>query len=624
MKLWSGSGKEFIESSLGNSLAQVMTASFFQKNRYRPGDSEIESWRNSLRQMASVLQRANLEKAGVILEYQLPASSKRLDCMVVGVGRDGAHTEVIELKQWETCQPSTGENEVVAFVGGGLRDVLHPSVQVLQYKRYLADFHSAFGTRAISSLNACGYLHNYNIDSGDHIRSEKFQNALAECPVFGGDESSLLVDRLGRSFSTESGMDLLAEIEQAPVGPSKQFLNHVASTVAGMPEYVLLDEQLVAFDKVKVSVREAIAVQPQAENRKNVIIITGGPGTGKSVVAMNLLGSLAQDGFRAEYATGSRAFRETLRKVLGYRVGQLATYFNAYTDELEDSLDAIICDEAHRIRASSRTRYNPNTNYPQIEELIRVAKLPVFLLDDAQVVKPDEIGTVDYIRENAERLGCNVEEYDLPIQFRCRGSAGFVRWIDNTLGVKDTANVIWTGHEGFEFGIVDTPLELEEIIRQRTEGNSARMTAGFCWPWSNPRTNGTLVEDVIIGDYRRPWNAKSWAREPLAEGIPKETLWAHDPMGINQIGCVYTAQGFEFDYVGVIVGLDMTYDLDKGCWVGNKSASHDSQVRRANTDEEFLSLTKNTYRVLLSRGMKGCFVCFLDRDTKRFFRSRLA
>jgi hypothetical protein len=218
-------------------------------------------------------------------------------------------------------------------------------------------------------------------------------------------------------------------------------------------------------------------------------------------------------------------------------------------------------------------------------------------------------------------MNCNIFEYELETQFRCSGSDAFVNWIDNTLGIRRTANVLWQGNESFDFRIFDSPQALEEAIRERAAGRyTARMTAGFCWKWSGPNPDGTLVDDVVIGEYLRPWNARPEAAR-LAPGIPKAYLWAHHPGGINQIGCIYTAQGFEFDYVGVIFGKDLVYKFDRQEWVGDKKQSHDNVVRRSK--DKFTELVKNTYRVLLSRGMKGCYVHFMDKETEHFFRSRM-
>ena len=256
-----------------------------------------------------------------------------------------------------------------------------------------------------------------------------------------------------------------------------------------------------------------------------------------------------------------------------------------------------------------------------MRELLDVAKVAVFFIDDRQIVRPNEIGSTAHIFRHAEEVGAEVSEYELEVQFRCAGSDGFVNWIDNTLGVRRTANVIWDGSDGFDFRILDSPEELERAIRQRArDGFTARVAAGFCWRWSEPRPDGTLVDDVVVGDYRRPWNAKPDSKR-LARGIPPASLWATDPNGINQIGCVYTIQGFELDYVGLIWGRDLRYDLDKQEWIGDKVQSEDRTVKRSG--ERFVDLVKNTYRVLLSRGMKGCYVHFMDLDTERFVRSRI-
>ena len=246
--------------------------------------------------------------------------------------------------------------------------------------------------------------------------------------------------------------------------------------------------------------------------------------------------------------------------------------------------------------------------------------MAVFFIDDRQVVRPKEIGSVAYIKEFAEKYNCKIFEHELDIQFRCSGSDAFVNLVDNTLGIQKTANILWTKEESFDFKIYKSPEELEAAIKSKVEeGHTGRMTAGFCWKWSQPNSDGELENDVVIGDYERPWNAKSDGH--LAPGIPKSHFWATDPNGIDQIGCIYTAQGFEFDYVGVIFGKDLVYDFEKQEWQGNKEYSEDTVVR--GSKDKFAELIKNSYRVLLTRGLKGCYVYFMDKDTERFVRSRM-
>ena len=104
----------------------------------------------------------------------------------------------------------------------------------------------------------------------------------------------------------------------------------------------------------------------------------------------------------------------------------------------------------------------------------------VFFIDDNQVVRPNEIGSVDYIKKVAEEKNCKIFEYELEAQFRCNGSEAFINWINNTLGIKRTANVLWDQNEEFDFRIVSSPQDFENAIRQKVkQGNTGRVTAGF-------------------------------------------------------------------------------------------------------------------------------------------------
>ena len=620
MRLFAGTSQQFIQDTIQNQIAEKLKLAFFGYFRYYPSQSEVNSWRNSLRAVSLVFQYANLVNQGIILEYQLPLTSKRLDCLICG--RDATTKDnavIIELKQWDKCYPADGENEVITWVGGN-REVLHPPVQVGRYKTYLEDTHTAFHVDEKSVLlNACTYLHNYNYYSDDVLFSEKFKTALENYPLFTADDVNRLKDYLTIKLQKGDGIDVLRRIEESKYRPSKKLMDHVANVIRGKPEYILLDEQQIVYDKVLSCAKEGFH-----DKQKTVIIIKGGPGTGKSVIAINLMADLLLKEYNAHYATGSRAFTETLRRIIGPRGAAQFKYFNSYSDAENNSLDVLIADEAHRLRATSNSRFTPKSKrleIPQIEELINASKVSAFFIDDDQIVRPGEIGSVQYIKEFAQKKHCRVFEYELEAQFRCNGSDAFVNWVNNTLGIKRTANVIWDQFEEFDFKIFENPVELENAIKDRVrEGYTGRVTAGFCWAWSNPNPDGTLKDDVIIGEYHRPWNARPEARI-LARGIPKSNVWAYDPNGINQVGCIYTAQGFEFDYAGVLFGNDLVYNFDTQSWEAHPENSADNVVKRSK--DKFIDLVKNTYRVLLSRGMKGCYVYFTDKDTERFFKSRI-
>ncbi|MBN2052508.1 DUF2075 domain-containing protein [Candidatus Woesearchaeota archaeon] len=622
MRLYSGSSQQFIQDTVQNQISEKLKIAFFNYFRFNPSPAEITSWRNSLRAISQVFQYANLMDHGIILEYQLPLTSKRLDCMISGKDEAGnEHAIIIELKQWDKCEDASGENEVLTWVGGGKREVLHPSAQVGQYQMYLEDSHTAFNSEGDNiKLDSCTYLHNYHFDESDVIFSEKFQKLIEKFPLFTADDVEKLKDFLLHKLDKGQGLEILSKIENSKFRPSKKLMDHVGSIIKGKSEYILLDEQLIVYDKVLSCAKKGFH-----DKQKAVIIVKGGPGTGKSVIAINLMADLLLKSYNAHYATGSKAFTETLRKIIGVRGSIQFKYFNSYREAQPNEIDVLISDESHRIRKTSNSRFTPalqRSRGTQIEELLKVAKVCVFFIDDDQNVRPDEMGSTAYIKEYAQLHACNIFEYELEAQFRCQGSDAFVNWINNTLGIKKTANILWNEKESFEFKIFSSPQELYETIKgkNKEKPNSARLVAGFCWSWSDPNPDGTLKEDVVIGDFKITWEGKNEARF-LASGVPRAALWAYDPNGVNQAGSIYTIQGFEFDYVGVIVGKDLGYDFDKQEWIGRPENSADSQVKRSK--DEFVKYVKNVYRVLLSRGMKGCYVYFMDKDVERFFRSRM-
>lgn len=610
----------FIDDALHNQMASKLSEAFYEYFGYRVSESEARSWKNSLRAMADAVQLAELHDHGIAVEVQLPLSSRRLDCLLTGLDRkERRQAVIIELKQWESVEPSLID-ECVVVAYGRSRDVLHPSHQAARYATYLRDTHSAFA-EGVVGLSPCAFLHNMDASVDSPLFDEKFDGILMEAPLYRGDQIDDLASSLRERLALGDGLPILDQVLKGGYRPQKQLLEHTARMIQGETSFTLLDEQRVAFNDVVSHVDRA-----RESGERTAILICGGPGTGKSVIAVNLLGELSSRGVTAEHATGSKSFTTTLRKRVGTRASAQFKYFNSYALG-PDSLDVIICDEAHRIRASSVNRFTPKaarSDLPQVEELLKAARTSVFFIDDLQVVRPGEMGSSELIKGAAARLGIPVVEHELETQFRCGGSDAFVGWVENLLDLRRTPFAIWDSQEEFVFDVLDSPEELEALVRSRSdEGHSARLTAGFCWPWSDPREDGTLVEDVTIGSWRRPWNAKS-EQKRLAAGIPRSEFWATDPAGLDQVGCVYTAQGFEFDYSGVIWGDDLVWRPRQG-WVGQPDQNFDRVVTRGAAKDlgAFTALMKHTYRVLLTRGLKGCYVHFTDEQTRDFVLGRL-
>lgn len=585
--------------------------------------SEKQAWANSLPALAQILSSSEYRRIGVILEYWLPLSSQRVDALLCGFSPEGIPTAIaIELKQWSKVSRSAGEREVRTFVGGGERTVLHPSAQVNGYLDYLTSTHSAFhsGETAIRGLG-CAYLHNITATAAEHLFDPKFAAELQISTLFCSGQEEQFADYLRKNLSDES-TQVHNDIAEGHYHPSRQLMDSVRDALKKPPSellgnLVLLDEQQLVFDAAFAAAHKA-----KPDQCSQAILVTGGPGSGKSVVALKLLGALMGEGIAGNYATGSSAFTQTLKKVTGTAVRKCLKYTNNYQEISAHSLDVLIVDEAHRIRKETvGTQYRPakKTGLSQLGEMAKACKVLVLFMDDHQGVKPDEIGTAQYVREELTTLDIPVMEIQLSTQFRCGGSDGFVTWVSDVLGITD-GQTAWRNTPDFEFSIYSSPQELDAAIREKASDTTrARLVAGFCWPWSNKSVQGALVNDIEIENFSRPWNAHPKVAE-LNEKFPPAPLWAYDPRGLDQVGCIYTAQGFEFDYVGVIFGTDLRFVPETGSWAAFPQDSRDPSIRKS---INFLELVKHTYRVLLTRGIKGCYVCFLDKPTEEYVKSRL-
>ena len=628
MRLYENSVAGFIQEVRRNEISRKLATAFQGYYLKHPSYSEVSSWMNSSQYLANILEKTPLDNM-LVLEYELPYADKRIDCMLFG--KDGTSKEnviLIELKQWSTVQSSEIENKVYTFTGNAGRDVNHPAYQVRGYCLYLKDYMEIFYGKDPANLFGCSYCHNYvkKKDELDPLFETKFDGIIKDYPVFTQEDFEDIGEYIKDKIGNGHGLEVFNRFSFSNIGPSKKLLEHVSKTIKGTEVFHLIDEQLEAYYTVVDRVKKL-----PSSTKKSVVIIRGGPGTGKSVIALNIMAELLSKGHTVYHATGSKAFTETLRKILGERASSRFIFFNspALTRAKNNDVDILILDEAHRIRKTSNNRFTrriDRTDIPQIEQIINAAKISVFFIDDLQIVRPDEIGNTTQIRETARKFGADVFDFELKTQFRCNGSDAYIDWVNETLKIKSTGHDVLTKNDKFEFKIFESPVSLREAIvkKNQEKPNSARLVAGFCWKWSDPNPDGTLKEDIVIPtgteEFRATWEAKNEARK-IAKGIPRAALWAYDPNGVSQVGSIYTIQGFEFDYVGVIFGKDLLYDSLKKELVGNPKGSADKAVIRAK--ENFVNYVKNTYRVLMTRGMKGCYVYFMDKDTEEYFKSKI-
>jgi hypothetical protein len=520
----------------------------------------------------------------------------------------------VELKQWSQAEPEEGD-PTLCRVDAYAHPVLNPIEQVRRYCEYLVNFNGALADHP-HRVSGVAYLHNATEFGVGGLRAIELDD---RGQLFSAEGRGGFLDHLRARLSDQhSGAGAADELLAGKAVPSRQLMSVAAQEVRERQQFVLLDEQQVAYRLVLNAVEKA-----KHSDHKEVVVVTGGPGTGKSVIALQLLGELYRRGVPALHATGSQSFTKTMRKVAGSRkreVQDLFKYFNSFMTAEKNSLGALICDEAHRIRETSANRYTraeQRTNKAQIDELIDVAYVPVFLLDEHQVVRPGEMGTVAEIRAAAEKRGLPCRVVPLDSQFRCGGSDAYLRWVVRLLGLEAGGPVVWDPDDRMRLLVAESPEEMEEFLEaRRSHGYGARMSAGYCWPWSpEPKPGAPLPADVVIGSWARPWNLRG---DRAISGAPPSALWATDPAGFGQVGCVYTAQGFEYDWSGVIIGPDLVWRGDH--WVTDRTASKDPVFRKATSDADVDRLIRNTYKVLLTRGMVGTVVYSTDSETREKLR----
>jgi DUF2075 family protein len=617
MELFSGVASDFATEAAAHRLAPILAERFKKQTGCKANDSEVKSWDNSLTALASCVDVAQLQKTGVVVEYRLPLSSCRLDAMFVGRDDAGERGVIVELKQWNAAY-SCGVEDCVVMSENYLREICpHPSKQAASYADYLRGCHTAFYSddeESCVQLEPCSFMHNAKSNSCGDVLSTEFSKLLKRSPLYTSDKVDEFCGFLRKNVGRADGEAVLNKIKTAKTRPSKKLLEQLSSIIAGKPIYTLLDDQIAAYNAVLSSLRSA-----ETSEEKVVVVVKGGPGTGKSVIAIRLLAEFARQKKNVLYCTGSKAFTTNLRAIVGSEAAYFFKYFNNFVDSAENDFDVIIADEAHRLRASSNDRFRRRSTKPQVLEIIDAAKVSVFLLDEHQSVRPDEVGTPKLVLDAAEERKAKVFQIPLKAQFRCAGSDSYLAWLDYLLGLGGAPDTSW--RSDYEFRICNTVEDMEQLIRARSaQGSSARLVAGFCWPWSNPKSDGSLVADVDIANWHRPWNRKPTGRE-TAKNHPY-TIWATKPEGENQIGCIFSAQGFEFDYCGVIFGEDLSWLKDTKKWVGLKGSSFDPAIRR--TKGDCTKMISNAYRVLLSRGMRGTFVFFTNPETRAHVEEMLA
>ncbi len=620
MIVYNGLKKDFLNSVDRDTIAMEIEQNIFEKLGHHTVKNEFQSWVNSYQYMYKVMNDPEIpEDAGIAIEYNIPQTAKRVDFMISGYNEDDQPGMVIvELKQWSSLKKVESSNSLVeTYVGGGLKQTVHPSYQAWSYAQLISDYNTSVQDDHIN-LKPCAYLHNYIRSDNDPVDDVQYDLYTEEAPVFTMGQVLELRSFIKKCVRKGDENKVLYRIEQGKIRPSKSLQDAIVSMVEGNEEFVMIDEQRVVYEQVL-----KLSNQCQKDHKKRTIICKGGPGTGKSVIAVRLLAELTKRDQFVQYASKNQAPRlvylaKMKGKIKKSSVDNMFKGTASYTNVGKNIIHTILVDEAHRVE--ERSQYTKKTgNENQIREIIHAAGCSVFFIDESQRVTMKDIGSVEEIRKWAEVEGSEVTEMELLSQFRCNGSNGYLAWLDDVLEIRETANYSLEGLD-YDFQVCYSPMELQDLIVEKNKAaNRARLLAGYCWNWNKEGVNDTNVHDIKIGDFEMSWN--------LRDGVP----YALSETSVNEVGCIHTSQGLEFDYVGVIIGDDLRYENGRVVADCTKRAKTDTSLNglkklleenpeegRRREDE----LIKNTYRTLMTRGMKGCYVYCTDPGLQAYLRHR--
>ena len=626
MIIYEATKGEFVE----HVKKRIITDKILEQYQEKIGNtspSEIDSWRNSLKDMRDVLEYdAISEDTRVAIEFQVPNTSKRVDFLISGLDEEQRENVVIiELKQWQKIKKTQKDGVVITRFRGGERETTHPSYQAWSYASLIREFNQTVQEDTIN-LFSCAFLHNYRIKKNDPLTDPFYKEHIEKAPIFSERDIEKLSEFISKHVRYPDDGTVLYRIENGKIKPSKNLAEAVGSMLRGNTEFHMIDEQKTVYEELRFLAEKAEDRQKRSVPDKDVVIIKGGPGTGKSVIAINLLAGLVQKRINARYITRNSAPRAVYSALLKgeFKKSYIDNLFNgsgSYVNASTNEFSTLIVDEAHRLNEKSGMFSNKGEN--QTKEIINAAQLSIFFIDEAQTVTLKDKGFIGEIKEWADYHDANVYELELYSQFRCNGSDGYLAWLDDVLGIRETANKTLDTNE-FDFRVFDDPNELRDVIFEKNkERNKARLLAGYCWNWEKDKRDDTNHFDITIPehDFGMSWNLGKDGQQ-----------WLIQPSSVHEIGCIHTSQGLELDYIGVIIGDDLRYENGRVITDVSQRARTDQSVKGwkkgMKENPEYMEkrvdeIIRNTYRTLLTRGLKGCYVYCTDRKLSEYIKQKI-
>ncbi len=616
----------FLEDVDRNRLERRLIDGFERQTGGVPADRGV--WADEYARFSGALRRARVDDdMQVAIEYHISAAGRfRVDVLLAGNDGTSDHGLIVELKSWSEADVSEVPDLVWSPYGGGSL-AQHPCVQARKYKGLIRRFNADIAEKGVG-IHSAAYLFNLLRRHPEPLEDPRYRHILDDTSLFLADDTDALSAYIERYVRHRSRHDVLFLLEKGRLIPAPALIDRVASMLDGNEEFELLDAQNEAFQII----RHAITATATAAKRQ-VFIVHGGPGTGKSVIAVRLVAAVLESRRLGFFVAPNKAFRDTLVEQLtqrhhkyrddGEALFQSSWSFHASDFSKDRTHEVLIVDEAHRLKDQAY-QYRGTS---MVDDMVRAARISVFFLDETQRVQWNDSGSEERIRAAAKKFGAHVHApLTLTAQFRCGGSDGYLNWLDDTLQIRPTANYDGWADGQYDFRVYDDAEAMYAALRAKNDANKARIVAGYAWEWPTAgRQRRGHVQHVRAGRLALPWN------------FTDET-WATAADGIDQVGCVHTCQGVEFDWLGVLIGADLR--VEEGRVVGDPSrrARTDSSLKgskkalresrgdpaaTACVEAKIQAIIKNTYKVLLSRGRRGCFVWCADPGLREYLRARL-
>jgi DUF2075 family protein/SOS-response transcriptional repressor LexA/DNA replication protein DnaC len=354
------------------------------------------------------------------------------------------------------------------------------------------------------------------------------------------------------------------------------------------------------------------------KNKKaKTYIVNGQPGTGKTVLATYLVKYLKEhkdtEHLKIALVIPMGSLRETIKKVFRNIKGLSANMVVIPNDVVRGDYDLVIVDEAHRLKRrknlgaafaafdSINKILGLNREATNVDWIIKKSKYQIFFYDKNQNVMPADVGPEEF-----DKLKDAVK-YDLTTQLRVQAGEKYIKFIEDLLNNKENKD----GFGVHDFKIYDDVGKMVNDIKEKDkELGLSRIVAGYAWPWlSNPDRNEYPADnDIKIGNCKLRWNSTA-------------VDWVNSPNAINEVGCIHTTQGYDLNYVGVIIGPELMYNSDLGNMYIDRGKYHDRNGRAGVTDDEELKrYIINIYKTLLTRGIKGAYVYVVDNELREYFK----